>query len=93
MKLIQIAAFTLAMLASPLFAADKVNINEADKATLAESLHNVGPAKAEAIVNYREKHGDFESIEALVEVKGIGLATVEDNRDVMTVGESVQGTQ
>ena len=37
--------------------------------------------KAEAIVQYREKHGNFTSAEQLLEVQGIGKATLERNRD------------
>jgi len=61
------------------FAAEKVNINTADAATLGRVLQNVGPAKAEAIVAYRKEHGAFKSPEQLAQVKGIGLRTVELN--------------
>lgn len=67
-------------------AADKVDINTADAQTLAESLNGIGLAKAEAIVAHREQNGPFKSIEQLAEVKGIGLKTVEKNRDRITVG-------
>lgn len=94
MKLLKTLTLTLALFATPLFASDVVNINTADAQTLADALQNVGPAKAESIVAYRKSHGPFESIEALVEVKGIGLATVEDNRERMNVGaSSPQGTK
>jgi competence protein ComEA len=59
----------------------KVNINEADAATIAAVLNGIGASKAEAIVAYREKHGAFSSVEELSEVKGIGLATLERNRE------------
>ena len=68
-------------LAGNAFAAEKVNINTADAATLARVLHNVGPAKAEAIVEYRKANGAFKSAEQLALVNGIGLKTVERNRD------------
>ena len=48
-----------------------VNINTADVDTLSE-LPGLGPKKAEAIVAYRERNGEFRSIEELVNVKGIG---------------------
>ncbi len=63
------------------FANEKVNVNTADAQTLARVLHNVGPAKAEAIVEYRKANGPFKSAEQLALVKGIGLKTVERNRD------------
>jgi len=65
---------------------EKVNINTADAATLARVLHNVGQAKAEAIVAYRDENGPFRSAEQLAQVKGIGLRTVEHNVDRIEVG-------
>jgi competence protein ComEA len=73
------------LLAGAAFAADKVNINTADAATLAATLNGVGPAKAEAIVAYRTENGPFRSADQLAEVRGIGLATVEKNRDLIVV--------
>ncbi|HBK57637.1 MAG TPA: competence protein ComEA [Xanthomonadales bacterium] len=74
------------LLAGSALAADTVDINSADAATLAEVLNGVGPAKAEAIVAHRKANGGFESADQLAEVKGIGLATVEKNRDRIQVG-------
>jgi competence protein ComEA len=74
-------------LALPAFAAvEKVNINTADAATLDRVLQGVGPAKAAAIVEHRRQHGPFRSVEQLVNVRGIGPATLEINRDRITVG-------
>ena len=67
-------------------ATDKVNINTADAATLDRVLVGVGPSKADAIVAYRKQNGAFRSVEQLAAVKGIGLATVERNRDRIVVG-------
>ena len=80
-------ALTL-LLATSAFAADRVNINTADAATIDQVLLNVGPAKAEAIVAYRKAHGSFKSAEQLALVKGIGLKTVEKNRDRIVLGGS-----
>jgi competence protein ComEA len=79
------ALFLSLLMAASAFAADKVNINTADAATLAATLNGVGPAKAEAIVAYRTENGPFRSADQLVEVRGIGLATVEKNRDKIIV--------
>ncbi len=68
------------------FAAGPVNINTADAASLAANLTGVGPAKAQAIVEYRQANGPFKSADQLAAVKGIGLATVEKNRDRIQVG-------
>ncbi|ODS61882.1 MULTISPECIES: helix-hairpin-helix domain-containing protein [unclassified Arenimonas] len=75
-----------AFLAGGALAAEKVDINKADAATLDRVLDGVGPAKAEAIIAHRQKHGAFRSADELVEVKGIGLALVEANRERITVG-------
>lgn len=75
----------LLTLAGQVFALEKVNINTADAATLERVLTNVGPAKAQAIVEYRTANGSFRSPEQLAMVKGIGLKTVEKNRDRIVV--------
>ena len=74
------------MLVGSAFASEKVHINSADAATIDRVLLNVGPAKAEAIVAYRKTNGAFKSAEQLALVKGIGLKTVEKNRDRIVVG-------
>jgi competence protein ComEA len=81
------------LLATTAYAADKVNINTADAAAIDEALLNVGPAKAQAIVDYRKANGVFKSLEELAMVKGIGLKTVEKNRDRIELGRtpSAQG--
>lgn len=48
-----------------------VNINQADETRL-ESLPGVGPATAKAIVDYRNEHGRFRSVDDLLNVRGIG---------------------
>ena len=68
------------------FAAEKVNVNTADAATLDRVLLNVGPSKAEAIVAHRKANGPFRSLEQLALVKGLGLKTVETNRDRILLG-------
>ncbi|RYZ73379.1 MAG: helix-hairpin-helix domain-containing protein [Lysobacteraceae bacterium] len=74
------------LLTSSAYAADKVNINTADAAAIDAVLVNVGPAKAQAIVDYRKANGVFKSAEELAMVKGIGLKTVEKNRDRIELG-------
>jgi len=84
-KLMLNTALLSLLLMGSAFAADKVNINTADAATIDRVLLNVGPAKAQAIVDYRKQHGAFHSPEELAMVKGIGLKTVEKNRDRIVV--------
>ena len=64
---------------------ERVNINTADAATLDRVLNGIGPAKAEAIVVYRKANGPFRSIDQLASVKGIGLSTIEKNRDRIVI--------
>lgn len=57
-----------------------VNLNTASAEELAEKLDGVGSARAELIIKYREENGPFSDVEQLLEVKGIGVATLEKNR-------------
>jgi len=53
----------------------KVNINTAGLEKLVK-LPGVGPVKAQAIIEYRENIGKFESVDEITKVKGIGEATL-----------------
>lgn len=57
-----------------------VNINQATAEELAAKLQGIGMSKAVAIVEYRKKVGKFVSVDQLAEVKGIGKATIDQNR-------------
>jgi competence protein ComEA len=56
--------------------AEKVNINTADESLL-QTLPGIGPAKAKAIIEYREENGPFRSAEDIKNVSGIGEKTFE----------------
>ena len=75
---IAVGLFLVAMVAT---AADRINLNRADAETLAAEISGIGPAKAEAIVAFREAHGPFKSVDDLLLVRGIGEATLKKNRD------------
>lgn len=62
-----------------------VNLNTADAATLQRELLGIGAVKAQAIVAYRDEHGEFASVDELLEVKGIGEATLEKNRGKLSI--------
>jgi competence protein ComEA len=62
----------------------RVNINEATAAEL-ETLPGIGPAKASAIVSYREANGPFRSVDDLAAVAGIGAKTVEGLKELITL--------
>lgn len=62
-----------------------VNLNSATAAEIQDKLVGIGAKKAQAIVEYREKHGKFISVEQLTEVSGIGKATLDKNRDRIVI--------
>jgi competence protein ComEA len=49
----------------------KINLNKASAAELS-SIKGIGSKKAQAIVDYRKKKGDFTDIKQLIKVRGIG---------------------
>jgi competence protein ComEA len=63
----------------------KVDLNKADASTLQSELSGIGEAKAQAIVAYRESNGAFSSVDELLEVKGIGKALLDKNREKLVV--------
>jgi len=77
MKSILVILFSL--LSFSVFAAP-VNINKAGAEQIAKSLAGIGIKKAQAIVDYREKHGEFSLASDLTKVKGIGSKTFEKNK-------------
>jgi len=75
------------------WAADTVNVNTASAEEIAQGLKGVGLAKAEAIVRYRDANGKFAHIDELINVKGIGMRTVDINREVLALeGKTVLQT-
>lgn len=63
----------------------KVNLNAADAETLRRDLFGIGAAKAKAIVAYRESNGPFTAVDELLEVKGVGKALLDKNRERLTI--------
>ena len=63
---------------------NQLNLNTATAAQL-QLLPGIGEVKAEAIVAYRERHGEFTSIEQLLEVEGIGEKTYAGLKDYVFV--------
>lgn len=85
MKLISMKSL-VTLLATGLFsiwawAVQPVNVNSASVEEIAEALKGVGMTKAEAIVAYRNENGQFKHVDELVNVKGIGIRTVDINRE------------
>ena len=70
------------LLAFPVFAA--VNINTATQSEL-EMVKGLEPAKAKAIITYRETNGNFKHVDDLDNVKGLGKVSVEKLKEELSV--------
>lgn len=81
------ATLALLLLATAAWAGQPVNVNAASAEALAESLDGIGLSKARAIVAYRDANGPFRHADELVKVKGIGLSTVDRNREFILLDE------
>lgn len=66
-------------------AEELININTATLEEL-DTLPGIGASKAQAIIDYRELNGPFQAIEEITNVSGIGSATYENIKDLITVG-------
>jgi competence protein ComEA len=75
-------ALALALCSAAALAA--INLNTATKDELV-ALPGIGPAKAQAILDYRSAHGAFKSVEELKDVKGIGAKRFEKLKGEFTV--------
>lgn len=64
--------------------AGKININTADESTLT-LITGIGETRAKSIIKYRENHGGFKRIEDIMNVSGIGEASFEKMKDMITV--------
>ncbi len=62
----------------------KVNVNTADADSLQE-LPRIGPVMAQRIIEYRDEHGPFQTVDDLVKVRGIGEKTLERLRPLVSV--------
>lgn len=86
-----LACLMFCLLTMSAWAGTMVDINTASAEEIAAGLNGVGLSKAEEIVRYREANGAFKHVDELVNVKGIGLRTVDKNRDMITLqGESTE---
>jgi competence protein ComEA len=64
----------------------KIDLNRAE-AWLLEALPGIGESRAQAIIDYRQKNGGFRSITEITNVEGIGPATYEQIKNLITVAE------
>ncbi|STX28359.1 competence protein ComEA [Legionella beliardensis] len=59
----------------------QINLNTADIKTLSKSIKGIGSKRAEAIITYRQKHGNFKSVTDLAHVPGLGQKFVNSHAD------------
>ncbi len=85
MKAIRNVVVLLTLIFTSMAYAGQVNINTADAQTLSKNIKGVGLKKAQAIVAFREKNGEFEKIDDLMKVKGIGSKLLQKNSDSIVI--------
>jgi len=66
--------------------AQKINLNKAE-VWLLQALPGIGETRAQAILDYRQQNGRFRNINELIKVEGIGHATYEKIKDLITVSD------
>lgn len=82
-KLYRSLVALLGLMVLPAFAV--VNINTATQSEL-EVVKGLGPAKAKAIIMYREANGNFKHLDELDKVKGFGKASIDKLKEELSVG-------
>ena len=69
-----------------IYSPQKIDINRAE-AWLLQALPGIGEVRAQAIIDYRQQNGSFHNINELVKVEGIGTATYENIKYLITVAD------
>ena len=87
MKRFILSLLATTILAAAAWAAEPVNVNTASAEEIAANLKGIGPSTARLIVEYREANGSFVHADELVNVKGIGIKTVDQNRGMILLSE------
>ena len=82
----KLVVLVLLGLPAAVLAGGEVDINTADKEILM-TLSGVGESFAQKIINYRERNGGFKTVQELTNIRGIGQALVDKNKDILTAGK------
>lgn len=61
-----------------------VNVNTADAKQISSTLKNIGMKRAKLIIEYREQHGAFKTVDDLKQIKGLGKKFIEENKNKIT---------
>ena len=85
LALLACLAISLSGISLSVYAAVDLNTATSDQL---QSVNGIGPKKAEAIIEYRKKNGQFKSVEDLDKVPGFGKATVDKVKKDITVGNA-----
>ena len=80
-------ALLIGLAAPAVLFAGPVDINSADAQTIADELDGIGLVRAQAIVEYRNRHGAFRSADEVLNVKGIGPQILDVNRGNILTGD------
>lgn len=81
----RVTTLLFGMLAGIGVALGAVNLNTASEAEL-DAIKGIGPGKAKAIVEYRDKNGPFKTVDDLGNVKGFGKKSIDKLRPELSVG-------
>ncbi len=73
--------FFALFLFSAFVSARAINVNTASAEEIADAMSGIGMTKARAIVDDRKMNGEFKTLDEVARVKGVGLATIEKNRE------------
>lgn len=90
-RIIILSISSFILLAHSLVFAEVININKADVAAL-DKLNGIGAKKAESIIAWRDKHGEFKSLDAIKDVPGIGDKLFEKIKNDIALTDSAPST-
>jgi competence protein ComEA len=85
-KWFRLLCVLVAVFSSTVALSEPLDINTANADQLAQTMVGIGKAKADAIVQDREKNGQFKSVDDLSRVKGVKSNLIEKNREKISAG-------